>query len=274
MSNFLRVKHLEFFRTHPVFTREELHRYLCARGEGGERAAESLLGYHRKSGRVVRIRSGLYASVPPGADPEVWPIDPFLIAARLTPDGILSHHTALELHGKAYSVREEFTYASLRPLALFSFRRQVFRGTTFPRALIEKGAVMFGVEHLDRTGLEVRLTGLERTMVDIMDRPGISGSWEEIWRSLESVEFFDLQKILEYVLLLRNATTAAKVGFFLEQHRESLMVEERHLEVLQDLSPRRPHYLERTRRPSGCFVKRWNLVVPLRVLERSWGEVV
>ena len=66
------------------------------------------------------------------------------------------------------------------------------------------------------------MTGLERTLVDVLNRPDLTGSWEEIWRSLESVEFFDLDKVAEYVHLLGNATTAAKVDFFLEQHREAL----------------------------------------------------
>ena len=70
-----------------------------------------------------------------------------------------------------------------------------------------------------------RLTSLDRTLVDVLHRPDLAGGWEEVWRSLESVEYFDLDSVLEYALLLENATTAAKVGFFLEQHREPLMVE-------------------------------------------------
>ncbi|MDO8723214.1 MAG: hypothetical protein Q7J31_13475 [Syntrophales bacterium] len=57
--------------------------------------------------------------------------------------------------------------------------------------------------------MEVRVTGLERTFVDVLYRPDLSGSWEEIWRSLETVEFFDLDKVAAYVVLLGNATTAA-----------------------------------------------------------------
>lgn len=84
-------------------------------------------------------------------------------------------------------------------------------------------------------------------MVDVLDRPDFSGSWEEIWRSLEAVEFFDLNKVVEYALLLGNATTRVKVGLFLDQHRETLMVEDRHLNVLHDMRPRQPHYLNRSR---------------------------
>ena len=108
----------------------------------------------------------------------------------------------------------------------------------------------------------------------MLDRPDLSGSWEEIWRSLESVEFFDLEKVVAYARLLGNATTAAKVGFFLDQHRETLMVEDRYLKVLHDMRPRQPHYLNRSKRKSGRLVSEWDLVVPREVLERAWGEVL
>ncbi len=127
---------------------------------------------------------------------------------------------------------------------------------------------------MDRSGMEVRVTSLERTMVDVLNRPDLAGGWEEIWRSLESVEFFDLDKVVQYTVLLGNATTAAKVGFFLEQHHEHLMVEEKHLKPLRDIRPLQPHYLDRDRRKSGHLVSEWNLVVPREVLERTWAEVL
>ena len=81
--------------------------------------------------------------------------------------------------------------------------------------------------------------------MDVLDRPDLGGGWEEIWRSLEMVEFFDLDVVIEYTLLLENATTAAKVGFFLEQHKEALMVEASHLDPLRARRPLKPHYLMR-----------------------------
>jgi len=268
------MKHEAFFRRHPVFTGEELARYLSSCGELNSRTQESLLAYHRKAGHVLLVRRGLYAVVPLGADPASYPVDPFLVAAKLTKDAVLSYHTALELHGRAYSIGERFTYSASRPLNPVIFRTHVFRGAKFPRALRQAGKEHFAVGTVDRAGLDVRVTSLERTLVDVLDRPNLSGSWEEIWRSLESVEFFDIDKLVEYALLLRNATTAAKVGFFLEQHREPLMVEEVHLRPLHDLQPRRPHYLDRSKRKSGRLVSGWNLIVPTGVLERSWGEVL
>ena len=120
----------------------------------------------------------------------------------------------------------------------------------------------------------MRVTTLERTLVDVLDRPDLGGGWEEIWRSLGAVEFFNLDQIIEYATILGNATTAAKVGFFLEQHRESLMVEDGHLARLSALRPKEPHYLERTAKTEQKLVAKWNLVVPAALIERAWEQVL
>jgi predicted transcriptional regulator of viral defense system len=266
----MRLEH--FFNRHPVFTGDELAAFLASEGPRNVRTQDALLLYHVKSGRLVRVRRGLYAVVLSGASAESYPVDPFLLASRMTKDAVLAYHTALEFYGKAYSVYEHFTYLSAAPGRPVSFRSLQFKGVRFPGALTPKVAASFDVVKADRAGLEVRVTGLERTFVDVLHRPDLTGSWEEIWRSLESVEFFDLDKVTVYVRHLGNATTAAKVGFFLEQHQEALMVDEAHLKAFRDLRPQRPHYLERSRRNAGRFVPTWNLVVPQAVFERTWEE--
>ena len=261
-----------FFHNYPVFTVEDFAGFLSSDGTHNVRTQESLLAYHVKAGNIVRVRRGLYASVPPGASAETYPVDPFLLAARMAKDACLAYHTALEFHGKAYSVYERFTYLSGKSVPLITFRTHQFKGVSLPKALVQKNAVSFNVIKADRSGMAISVTGLERTFVDVLHRPDLTGSWEEIWRSLESVEYFDLEKVSSYVDLLGNATTAAKVGFFLEQHRESLMVDEEHLKMFRDRRPRRPHYMERGRRKAGRFVAAWNLVVPEEVYSRVWEE--
>jgi len=75
------------------------------------------------------------------------------------------------------------------------------------------------------------------------------------------IEFFDLDAILAYTRAQRSALTATRVGFFLEQHRDALMVERQHLWAFRDLAPGQPRYLDTSREP-GKLVKDWNLVVP------------
>ena len=262
-----------FFPEHPVFTTDEFQDFLQRRGAMSDSTRKTLLARRQKAGDIVRIRRGLYATVPAGATAETAPVDPYLVAARVAPDAVLGYHTALECHGKAHSVFEVFRYLTNGAARAMTFRSYRFEPVLFPKALRARKQERFGVRRMDRSSLPVQVTSLERTLVDVLDRPDLAGGWEEIWRSLESVEFFDLDIVVEYALLLGNATTIAKVGFFLEQHRETLMVEEDHLLPLQRHTPKQPHYFERNRHLPGRLVARWNLVVPAELLERSWSEV-
>ncbi len=267
------MKHAEFFRRHPVFSGDELAAHLAEHGAVGPRGQEALLSYHGRRGRIVRIRRGLYAVVPPGADPESFPVDPYLVAAKLTPDAVLSHHTALEFHGRAYAVWGHRIYSTARAPSALTFRSETFRGVAFPLALRRVGAEHMDVQEAERAGLTVRVTSLERTLVDVVDRPDLAGGWEEIWRSVGAIEFVDIDRIVSYALELDNATTIAKVGFVVSQHQDTWMITDRQLQPLRDRRPRRPHYLDRSRRVSGHLVKDWNLVVTPDVLDGISGDV-
>jgi len=124
-----------FFRTHPVFTVDDFAGFLSSDETHNVRTQESLLAYHVKAGNIVRVRRGLYAVVPPGASAETYPVDPFLLASRMTKDAVLAYHTALELHGKAYSVYEHFMYLAASPSHPVTFRSLQFKGVGFPKAL-------------------------------------------------------------------------------------------------------------------------------------------
>ena len=60
------------------------------------------------------------------------------------------------------------------------------------RSLPQWGGATTEVPH---AGEQARVTTLERTLADVLDKPDKSGGWEEIWRSLEMAEFFDLDVI-------------------------------------------------------------------------------
>jgi predicted transcriptional regulator of viral defense system len=264
----------DFLAQHAVFTIDDLDRFLAKRGTTNPNTRKTLLNYHRKRGRIVRIRRGLYANVQPGSDPSLSGIDPYLVAAKVTEDAVLAYHTALEFHGKAYSVFTSLYCASKYKSLPVQLRAYEIKCVPMPPPLLAKDKTMYGVDTFHRSGVDVRVSTLERTLVDVLDRPDLSGSWEEIWRSLEMIEFFDLDQVIEYTFLLENRTTAAKVGFFLEQHKESLLLDDAALEPLRKLRPKQPHYLERAKRKDCQWIKGWNLMVPAEVQTALWGEVL
>ena len=264
------MKVQDFFNKNPVFRHEAFVAFLESIGSRRTKTREALLAYHVKAGHLLRLRRALYAVVPRGFTPEDYPVDPYLLAGHLTVDAVLSHHSALQFHGKAYSVHHRFTYFTRNARRPFVFRGQEFVAIPFSRVLLTQQVELFGVTTERHAGGDVRVTSLERTLVDVLVRPDLGGGWEEVWRSLESVEYFDLEQVTDYTLKLRSATAVAKVGFFLEQHRDALMVEESYLACLRKYAPKQPRYLERSNRTAGKLVPAWNLIVLPAVLDRAW----
>ena len=262
-----------FFDENPVFRHEDFVAFLESVGSYRTKTREALLTYHVKVGHLLRIRRGLYAVVPRGFDPAAYPADPYLLAGHLAADAVLSHHSALQFHGKAHSVHFRLPYLTRNAQRPFVFRGLEYVAAQFPKALQAQQSELFGVTTERHAGGKVCVTSLERTLVDVLVRLDLGGGWEEVWRSLESVEYFDLDQVADYTLKLRSATAAAKVGFFLEQHRDALMVEESHLVPLRRHAPKQPCYLERSRRTSGKLVPSWNLIVPSTILEEVWEEI-
>lgn len=264
------MRSADFFSAHPVFRHAE---FLAARTACGRsrHTSNNLLARHLASGRLVRVRRGLYATVPSGVEPSRATVDPYLIASHVTEEAVVAYHAALQFHGKTYSVWRRFHYLTRKPARPFSFRGLEFVPVQVPTAVRSQPDWGGGVVEVRHAGGRVRVTTMERALVDVLDVPQKGGGWEEIWRSLEMVEFFDLDAVIDYALALGSALTVARVGFFLEQHREPLMAEEEHLDRLCTGAPTQPRYFDSTRQ-SGRLISRWNLVVPENILNRRWEE--
>ena len=262
-----------FLARHPVFTNEELAQAHARGGSGNLGTLRVLLSRQRARGRVLSVRRGVYAVVPLGTQAEAAPVDPYLVASRLAPDAVLAYHTALELHGHAHSAFANYQFLTRTAARACTFRSAVFQPVRVPRVLASRGGDRIGVETMDRMGLDMRVTTLERTCVDALDRPDLCGGWEEVFRSLESVPYLDLDALVAYALKLRAATVAAKVGWFLELNAKRLGVPERVLRRLRSHAPRSRQYLDRGAKGGHRLASGWNLMLPAALAARRWkGE--
>lgn len=263
-----------FFERHPVFTHEEFKEVLLSFGKTNVNTQRELLSYHLKKRHILRIRRGFYASVPTSFRDSIenFPVDPYLIAGRIKNDSVIAYLSAFDFHGISYSIHHDYYYMSKRTISPFQFNEAEFKCLTFPNALLKRKAHNYEVLSVERQGLNLQVTSIERTIVDVLDRPNYGGGWEEIWRSAEHISILNLDKVIEYANLLNNASLMAKLGFFLEQFKDQFLVDESTFNYLEEKKPTGIHYLERNKRESGKFISRWNLVVPSYIIERSWEE--
>jgi len=266
------MKVKSFFEKHPVFRYEEFAQFMQKQGIKKSSSWRQQLSYYHKSGNLINIRRFLYAVKPNSVEKENYWVDPYLIAGKATLDSIIGYHTALELHNLAYTTFQELTFLTLEPNKSFAYQGQRFRPVKFPESLVKQNKINNNVDQIQRQGVKIKLTCLERTIVDVLDRSDLGGGWEEIWRSLDHAINFDPVKLINYTLSLNNSTIVAKVGFFLEQRPSHLAINPIHIKKLLPHIPKQPHYMNRDRRGKGKYYEKWQLIVPLEIIERKWEE--
>jgi len=253
------MKPEHFLAQHGLFTRAELAAALPERSAG---TLNAHLARWRKQGRVVRVKNELYVRKDPASDLPPAP-DFIALASRMAPDAAVSHHTALEAHGCAQSLFTRLTFVTWTRTKAVEFLGHRLVPVRPRVALARSGRGEEWIETLDRDALAVRVTSLERTLVDVLDRPSLAGGMEEVWRSLAALPAVDPVALLDYVRVLRNKTVAARVGYFLESRREELAVPSSTLDALQDLLPGHPVHMERAL--GGRLNRRWRLFVPVEL---------
>lgn len=260
-----------FLNSHPVFRYETFKAFMQERGVSNKASIRQSLSYYHSTGKIIRVRRLLYMVAPQNQNQGY---DPYLIASQATQEAVLAYHTALELHGLAYSTFEELTYLTNFPSHGFSFDNQHYRPICQPKSLIATKKTLFGVEILQRGSLSIRVTSLERTLVDVLDRPNLSGGWEEVMRSLDHLVNFDPQKIVDYVLLLKKSGLVSKVGYFLEQLPKHLAVHTTYIDTLLRHIPKQPYYMDgsQNKKSKGRYIKKWKLIVPEYIADRKWEE--
>jgi len=256
-----------------VFTKQEFAEFILESRDVKPRTSDGHLRYYVKQKRLVRIHRGLYAAVPLGYSVDQFEINPYQLISRLSVDSVIAYHSALQFFGKSYSIYHTHTFLTRSRPRKFFYQGVTYRPVHVPKLRIKNREEIDGIVLREKNGMRVHVTSLERTMVDVMDRQDLSGGWEEIWRSLESVEFFDLDQVIKYANRINNSTTTAKVGFFLEMNAETLMVDESYLIKLESKRPKKPHYWSRDSKGPTRLVNRWNLIIPEQIIDRSWEEV-
>ena len=253
-----------FFSANPVFRRPE---YAAAVGRQPEdKVVTAMLAQHLQAGNIRRIARGVFASVPKHADAATWSIDRFLAASRLRLGGTIAYHSALELHGYAYTEGHDVQVIAKGEPGLFEAAGFACRFVRPPRGF----APPDGVTVVDRLGQVVRVTTIERTIADLFDRYDLAGGAEELFNSLDLVVRIDALALVRYALALGKATAAGAVGFWLEREQSRLDVPDAALEALRALMPRQPRYVLGTKSGEGMTAKDWNVILPVDVIERRF----
>ncbi|MDF1655631.1 MAG: hypothetical protein P1U34_11020 [Coxiellaceae bacterium] len=258
-----------FFNQHVVFRFEEFKQFMLNRDQGATSKNCYMTLYNNcKKGRLTHVRKGLYVVNSESAYQSNF-VNPSLIASKATDDAVLAYHTALEAHGIAYTDFNEHTFLTAKRTNVFSFQNQQYRAIYNPSVSQKK----LGIEQVTKSGIQINRTTIERTIVDVLDRPHISGGWEEVFRSLEQIVVFNMQFAVDYALSLKQASIVSKLGYFFDRRQEYLPIDPSAVARLLLHIPKRPYYIDRKSTVGkGTYIKKWQLIVPDYLHNQQWEE--
>jgi predicted transcriptional regulator of viral defense system len=259
-----------FFGTTPVFGRAE---FAHAVGRyPGDRAVTELLKYHLGTGNIRRVARGVFASVPKGALPPTGNVDRFLAASRLRIGAAIAYRSALELHGCATTGMNEVQIIARGEPGLLATTGFACRFVTPPR----HHSPTEGLTTVDRQGLAITVTTLERTLVDVFDRYDLAGRAEDLFQSLDLVVEREaplaFDALVEIATRCGNATAAGALGYWLDRERRRLGVPDAVIEDLRSLAPRHARYALGATPGQGRAATGWHVILPGDIIARYFDD--
>ena len=229
--------------------------------------ASRFLAYLAARGWLVRVRPGLYSSVPlEAARPGEWAEDPWVVAARLFAPCYIGGWSACEHWGLTDQLFRDVVVLSSR---WQRNRRPIVQGMTYRVKVIPEKR-MFGTRIVWRGRVRVHVSDAARTIVDLLDDPTLGGGIRhvaDVVREWCIGEFRDERLLLQYAERFGNRSVYKRLGFLIERlavHAPELLEEARRQmsKGVVRLDPSGPQ--------GGRRIGRWNLIANVAI--RSEAE--
>jgi predicted transcriptional regulator of viral defense system len=214
---------------------------------GSSAAADSLLTAYRRRGLVDQVRRGLWVVL--GLEDGQPVASRYRIATEVGPSAYVSHHSAFEYHGMANQVFYEVYVSANRRFTPFEYDGVSYRFVATRLAV--------GVEEMSDG---VRVTDVERTVLDSVNDVEKIGGLEEFLACLELVPVLDSDKLLAYLDRYGKQVLYQKTGFLLSRYADRLRLPESFFTACQAHVGLGVGYLGSP--AESRYDKRWRLVVP------------
>lgn len=162
---------------------------------------------------LVRLKRGLYLVAPleaGAAGSDAHTVHPFLIASNLASPYYIGYWSALNYHGLTSTVPPKVYVATTKAL-----HERVILHRTY-RMVFASRRKFFGLEDVSIGGEVVKLSDVEKTFVDCLDRPRHCGGMGEIATAFLAGVSLDHGKLLRYARRIGNRTVLKRLGFLAE----------------------------------------------------------
>ena len=220
-------------------------------------SARSLIRHAVDRGVVSRLEPGLFVLVPPelGRATE-FAGNPYITARQLAAGAeyFISHASAMELHRMVTQPQfVVFTSTTKR------LRNRTIQGTEF-RFVLTRREDVFGVTtHWISKQDSVKVSDIERTVIDGLHLPAYCGGVTEVakglWMRRSDVK---PERLIEYAGRLENGAVLRRLGYLLELYKIGAPAE---LDRMRHSLSATYAVLDPTLSPEGAYISGWRLRV-------------
>ena len=220
---------------------------------GDERKARNILYTLKKKGLLQSVRRNYYATI--SLETKEAVATPFEIASSITEDSYISHHSAFEFYGLANQVFSDIYVSTGRDFREFEFGGRWYHCMKTKRD--------FGIS-LQKT---IRVTDMERTVLDNIKDFDKVGGLEELLRCLEMITVLDEGRLTTYLEKYHNQFLAQKVGYLLSFYPQ-LKLSDGFFDYCKKNIGNSSRYLYHDlKEEKSIFSKEWNLCIPEDIMQ-------
>jgi predicted transcriptional regulator of viral defense system len=206
-----------------------------------------------KERRVAKIKQGLYALINPATG--VIYADKFMLASAISPTSVVVYHSALEFHGLANQV-----YSTVYIASDERFRPFEYGGVSYERV---RDSIRCGVDVV-QSSTDIKVTDLERTVIDCIDDVGHAGGEDELFAALSYVKKLNEVKLLQYLADYNKGKLYQKAGYLFEKLNDRLrLLPAFFAECKTHIATCAFHFLDSVGEPA--YNRDWNIIAPAKL---------
>lgn len=209
------------------------------------------LGRLEKQGLIKKIRNNLYVSINPATGYAF--ATKYQIGSSVNKDTFISHISALEYYGYQNQVSNVCYVSSSSRFNTFEYEGINYKHISTKS---NKGIISPSYTEL------IKITDIEKTVVDSIQTIGSIIGLEELIYSLEIIPKLNEKKIIEYLEDYNIQALYQKTGYLLTLFNETLMLSEFFFESIKKRIHKGVVYISDDAKQSGVFIKAYQVIVP------------
>lgn len=208
--------------------------------------------------KIVQVRKGQYALL----DINGFVLsNKFEIATKISADSFVAYHSALEYYGVANQVFNDVYVGSSARFNGFTFNDIEYICRIVPEV----------TQVLNIVNASVRVTSLERTIIDCIDKLELAGGIEEVLNALEQTRVLDESKLLAVLQMYSKTFLYQKTGYILEHFQKMLSLSNDFFEVCKKQIKNKTYYFLQDEYKNISFNSKWLLMAPTDLTKRIHG---